>query len=78
MSKRKFNNVRGHQSYEAAGYPEYLDDTGMGNIDEGSSFSRAEELQKAEARRWKKAQGKKNKDRNKFAHEMAMYGEYDY
>ena len=26
----------------------------------------------------KRAKGKKNRDRNKYAHEMALYGEYDY
>lgn len=26
----------------------------------------------------KRAKGKKNRDRNKYAHEAALYGEYDY
>lgn len=45
--------------------------------DAGSSDFAMMEKNRNASKYQKRAKGKKNRDRNKYAHEMALYGEYD-
>lgn len=77
MSKRKnkYNESYGNINLYGS-KPDSISFDGDGD-DAMVDFARQEKSRNA-SRFAKRAQGKKNRDRNKFAHEMALYGDYDY
>lgn len=75
MSKRKnkYNDSYGNINL----YDSKPDSISLDGDDAMVDFAMQEKSRNA-SRFAKRTQGKKNRDRNKFAHEMALYGDYDY
>lgn len=75
MSKRKnkYNDSYGNINL----YDSKPDNISFDGDDTMVDFAMQEKSRNA-SRFAKRAQGKKNRDHNKFAHEMALYGDYDY